>query len=77
MFPHNTVSGVTLSVRNHLHGTVTDIDTDGLTAEVTIELGGGQTVTSVTTANSVDRLGLEEGITASAVVKATEVMVDA
>lgn len=77
MLPHDHVSGVTLSARNHLHGTVTDIDTDGLTAEVTIELGDGQTVTSVITANSVDRLGLEEGMEASAVIKATEVMVDA
>ena len=68
---------MTLGARNRLHGTVTGIDTDGLTAEVTIELGDGQTVTSVITANSVERLGLEEGTEASAVIKATEVMVDA
>ncbi|WP_277553066.1 TOBE domain-containing protein [Halobaculum limi] len=68
---------MTLSARNSLHGTISSIDVDGLTAEVTIELGDGQHVTSIITANSVDRLGLEEGMEASAVIKATEVMIDA
>ena len=68
---------MTLSARNRLTGTVTNVETSGLTAEVTIELDDGQEVTSVITANSVDRLGIEEGSEATAVVKATEVMVDA
>ncbi|MFC7068375.1 TOBE domain-containing protein [Halobaculum lipolyticum] len=68
---------MTLSARNRLQGTIASIETDGLTAEVTIELGDGQHVTSVITANSVDRLELEEGMEASAVIKATEVMIDA
>ncbi|QLG26593.1 TOBE domain-containing protein [Halorarum halophilum] len=68
---------MTLSARNRLTGTVTNVETSGLTAEVTIELDDGQEVTSVITANSVERLGIEEGSEATAVVKATEVMVDA
>ncbi|MFC7136830.1 molybdopterin-binding protein [Halobaculum litoreum] len=52
---------MTLSARNSLHGTVTSIRTDGLAAEVTIELGDGQQVTSVITATSVDRLGSKRG----------------
>ncbi|MFC7098661.1 TOBE domain-containing protein [Halobaculum marinum] len=68
---------MTLSARNSLHGTITSIETDGLAAEVTIELGDGQQVTSVITSNSVDRLSLEEGMEAAAVIKATEVMIDA
>ena len=71
------VCSMTLSARNSLHGTISSIDVDGLTAEVTVELGDGQHVTSIITANSVDRLGLEEGMEASAVIKATEVMIDA
>ena len=44
-------------------------------AEVTIELGDGQTVTSTITSNSVDRLGIGEGESVAAVIKATEVMI--
>jgi len=65
-----------LSARNRLQGTVASVETDGLMAEVTIELGDGQTVTSTITANSVERLGIEEGKPAAAVIKATEVMVE-
>jgi molybdopterin-binding protein len=65
-----------LSARNRLTGTVTSVQTDGVMAEVVIELGDGQEVTATITSNSVDRLGIAEGDTASAVIKATEVMVE-
>lgn len=64
-----------LSARNSLSGEVTNVETTDLVAEVTVELDGGETVTAVITANSVDRLGIEEGETVDAVVKATDVMV--
>ena len=67
---------MSLSARNRLGGTVHSVDTDGLMAEVEIELDGGQTVTAVITAGSVERLGVEEGTEVNAVVKATEVMVE-
>ena len=44
-------------------------------AEVAVELDGGQVVTAVITAGSVERLGIEEGKEVNTVVKATEVMV--
>jgi molybdate transport system regulatory protein len=65
-----------LSARNRLSGTVRRVETDGLMAEVEIELDGGQVVTAVVTAGSVDRLGVEEGAELDAVIKATEVMVE-
>jgi molybdate transport system regulatory protein len=67
---------VSLSARNRLAGPVTNVETDGLMAEVTVELDDGQEVTTVITSGSVDRLGIEEGGEESAVVKATEVMVE-
>ncbi|WP_435066478.1 TOBE domain-containing protein [Haloplanus sp. C73] len=67
---------MSLSARNRLSGTVQSVDTDGLMAEVAIELDAGQVVTAVITAGSVDRLGVEEGKELNAVVKATEVMVE-
>ncbi|MFC4357062.1 molybdopterin-binding protein [Halobium salinum] len=68
---------MSLSARNRLAGTVTGVETDGLMAEVTVELGDGQEVTAVITSGSVERLGIEEGKEVNAVVKATEVMVEA
>jgi molybdate transport system regulatory protein len=67
---------MTLSARNRLSGTVESVRTDGLMAEVVVELDGGETVTSTITANSVERLGIEEGGEVDAVIKATEVMID-
>ncbi|AZH25211.1 TOBE domain-containing protein [Haloplanus aerogenes] len=65
-----------LSARNRLSGTVQSVETDGLMAEVEIELDADQVVTAVITSGSVDRLGVEEGKELSAVIKATEVMVE-
>lgn len=64
-----------LSARNRLSGTITNLEVDGLMAEVTVELDDGQRVTSVITSGSVDRLGLTAGDEVDAVVKATEVMI--
>ena len=64
-----------LSARNQLEGRVAALRTDGLMAEVVIELTGGQRLVSVITRASADALGLREGDAVSAVIKSTEVMV--
>ena len=64
-----------LSARNQLEGRVVALRTDGLMAEVTIELAGGQRLVSVITRASADALALREGDAVSAVIKSTEVMV--
>jgi molybdopterin-binding protein len=63
-----------LSARNHLLGRITSIVTDGLMAEIRLEIGG-QELTAVITRSSVERLGLAVGDPAYAVIKATEVMI--
>ena len=63
-----------ISVRNRLLGTVTDITTEGLFSEVTIEVGGQQIV-SIITRRGCEELGLKKGMTVHALFKATEVMV--
>ena len=63
-----------LSARNRLKGTVKHVKTDGLMAEVVIDLGGQEIVATITKA-SVDRLKLKAGDTAFAIVKASEVIV--
>jgi len=63
-----------LSARNQLKGTVKHVKTDGLMAEVVIDLGGQEIVATITKA-SVDRLKLKTGDAAFAIVKASEVIV--
>lgn len=63
-----------LSARNRLSGTVTSIKKDEIMAEVVVELGDGQEVTSTITRGSADRLDLSEGDEVEAVIKASEVM---
>jgi molybdopterin-binding protein len=63
------------SARNRFPGVVRRVEVDGVLALVEIE-AGPHTVTAVITRDSVEQLGLAEGVTATAVVKATSVMVE-
>ncbi len=62
-----------LSARNQLKGTVTAVKTGDLMAEVTVDIGG-QTIVSVITRGSAERLALQAGDTVTVIIKSTEVM---
>ena len=62
-----------LSARNQLRGTVRSVRTDGIMAEVVVDIGGQEVVAAITR-GSVERLGLREGDAITVVIKATEVM---
>lgn len=66
--------GVRTSARNQLWGTVARIHEGPVNSEVALELGGGKTVTSVITHESVRSLGLAPGGRACAVFKASSVI---
>lgn len=63
------------SARNKLRGVIKSVTTGMVTAEIIIELDGGQEVVSIITKGSVQELGLKEGDEVYAIVKATNVMV--
>jgi molybdopterin-binding protein len=63
------------SARNRLRGTVTEVKVDGLIAQVELVVDQPAHVVAIVTADAVDELGLEAGMPATAVVKATSVMV--
>jgi molybdate transport system regulatory protein len=67
-------SGMRLSARNCLAGTVKSVTLGPVSAEVTIELPGGDLLHSTITQGAVDALGLKEGMAASAVFKAPSVI---
>ena len=64
-----------LSARNQLAGRVVSVRLGNVMAEVSVDLGGGKTLTSVITRGAAERLGLKEGDSVTAVVKATSVMI--
>jgi molybdopterin-binding protein len=63
-----------LSARNRLTGTVTAITRGEAIANVVLDVGGQRVVSSITV-EAVDELGLEEGSTATAIIKASDVMI--
>ena len=66
----------TLSARNRLEGVVREVKIDGLLAEVELDVTRGARLVAVITRESAESLGLEPGRPATAVVKATSVMVE-
>ncbi|WP_296257180.1 MULTISPECIES: TOBE domain-containing protein [unclassified Pseudomonas] len=67
-------SGFRLSARNCLQGEVTRVSDGAVNAEVIITLAGGTEVYSIVTREAVTELGLEPGVSASAVIKASHII---
>jgi len=64
-----------LSARNQLRGRVVSLKLGTVMAEVTLDVGGGNHIVAAITRASAESLGLREGEEATAVIKATEVLV--
>ncbi len=64
-----------ISARNKLAGTVVEVVKGSTTAHVRIDIGGGKVVTAAITNEAVDELGLAAGGRATAVIKASDVLV--
>ena len=62
-----------ISGRNQLKGKVKSLQTDGLMAKVTVDVGG-QNITAVITRDAAEDLGITVGEEVSALIKATSVM---
>ncbi len=65
-----------LSARNKLVGVVRSVEVEGLLAQVVIDVAGPTSFVAIVTRDAVSDLGLEPGDAASAVVKATSVMLE-
>lgn len=66
-----------LSARNVLKGTIKTVDIGAVNAEVAIEIAPGIEMTSIITKKSCERLCLETGKEAYAIIKASNVMIGA
>ena len=63
-----------LSARNHLNGVITEVILGTVTALITVKVGDA-IVESVITKHSAEEMGLKPGDKVTAVIKATEVMI--
>ncbi len=65
-----------LSARNRFRGVVTDVQVDGLIAQVELLVTEPVRVVALVTRDAVEELGLKVGDPAGAVVKSTSVMIE-
>jgi len=64
-----------ISARNKLTGTVVDVVKGATTSHIRIDIGGNNIVTASITNEAVDELKLTKGQRATAVIKASDVLV--
>jgi molybdopterin-binding protein len=67
--------GAHISARNRFHAIVTDVKTDGLMAQVEMVVSDPVRLVSIVTRDAVDELGLKKGMSATAIVKSTNVII--
>lgn len=65
---------VKFSARNRLTGSVAQVQTGAVNTEVVIDIAGGGQVVAIVTNDSSNKLGLAVGLTASAIFKASSVI---
>jgi molybdopterin-binding protein len=64
-----------LSARNQIKGKIAAVTKGATTSHIKLEIAPGQVVTASITNEAVDELGLKAGMTAYAVIKASDVMI--
>ena len=67
--------GQHITARNRFRGTVTDVQVDGLMAQVELVVTEPVRIVALVTRDAVEELGLKKGMAATAIVKSTNVMV--
>ncbi|MDH6245360.1 molybdopterin-binding protein [Mycobacterium sp. OTB74] len=71
-----TLSGVRLSIRNQLTGTIVGVDIGAVMATVKVRLDGSeQIITSSITKDAAEVLGLQPGMPATVFMKSTDVSI--
>ena len=63
-----------ISARNQLKGKVKGVTTDGVMAEVVLDVGGQEIVSTITRL-SAEKLALKKGDQVLAIIKASEVLI--
>jgi molybdopterin-binding protein len=64
-----------ISARNVFEGKIESIEVGAIMSNVKIKVESPEIITAIITKESIEKLGLKEGDTVSAIIKSTEVMV--
>jgi len=67
--------GTHISARNRFRATVTNVQVDGLMAQVELVVADPVRLVAIVTRDAVEELGLKEGMAATAIVKSTNVII--
>jgi molybdopterin-binding protein len=67
--------GAQISARNRFSGVVTDVKVDGLMAQVEMVVSDPVRLVAVVTRDAIEELGLKAGMTTTAIVKSTNVII--
>ena len=67
--------GTHISARNRFRATVTDVEVDGLMAQVEMVVTDPVRLVAIVTRDAVQELGLKEGMAATAIVKSTNLII--
>jgi molybdopterin-binding protein len=67
--------GAHISARNRFRATVTDVEIEGLMAQVELVVTDPVRLVAIVTRDAVEELGLEKGMAATAIIKSTNVLV--
>jgi molybdopterin-binding protein len=70
-------AGSHISARNRFHGVVTEVEVEGLMAQIEIVVRQPVRLVAVVTRDAVEELGLKNGMPITALVKSTNVIVQA
>jgi molybdopterin-binding protein len=66
---------VKISARNLIKGKVVEVKKGAVAAQVKVDIGGSNVLTSMITVGAVEDLGLEKGQEVSVIIKSTEIMI--
>jgi molybdopterin-binding protein len=64
-----------ISARNQIKGIVRQVKKEATTANVLVDIGGGNIITSSITNEAIDALGMMHGDSVYVVIKASDVMI--
>jgi molybdopterin-binding protein len=70
-------AGAHISARNRFRGVVTEVKVDGVMAQVEIVVSDPVRLVAVVTRDAVEELGLKNGMATTAIVKSTNVIIQA
>ncbi len=70
-----TNDDIAISARNKIKGKITSIKKDNTNSEVSLDIGKGETITSIVTTGAVKKLDLQEGKEVFAFIKSSDIIV--